>query len=84
MYILGCSYEHNSDREASNKIEDLQLLTCGDLYSEIDHEAIDTQMLFLPGNLLMCAANAELQFQISKISQPLSSCSLLLLAKESL
>jgi len=41
-----------------------------DQYSEFDHEAIDTEMLFVPEYLLMCAANAELIWQVSRIGQP--------------
>jgi len=49
-----------SDRGALNRIQDLQLLVFVDLFCEMDHQAIDTQMVYLQVHLLMPADDPSL------------------------
>jgi len=72
---------HNSDGGALNRIQDLQLLVFADLLWDMDHWAIDTQMVYLQVHLVMPADNHGLQSLVSKLLQPLSTCHQILLAK---
>ena len=82
--ILGCIQYHISDGEGLLRIQNLPLLMFVDLFGEMDRPTIDTQMAYLQECLLMPTDNPELQWLVSKLLQPVSTCHRLILAKESL
>jgi len=73
-----------SDRGALNRIQDSQFLVFADLVCEMDHQAIDTQMVYLEVHLLMPTDNPGLQSLVSKHLQPSSTCHWILFAKDPL
>jgi len=72
-----------SDRGALNSIQDLQCLVFVDLFWEMDHLAMDTQMVYLQMHLLMPADDPGVQSLVSKLLQPSSTCKQMIFAKES-
>jgi len=79
----GVVNRRKSDRGALNRIQDLQLLMFADLFWEMDHWAIDTQMVYLQVHLPMPADDPGLQSLVSKLLQPSSTCDRIILAMES-
>jgi len=62
----------------------LQLLGFVDRFHEMDHRAIDTHMVHLHEHLLMPTDDPALQWQVSKLCQPLSTSHWKWFARESL
>jgi len=81
--FLGVVNIHKSDRCAINRIQDWQRLAFADVFWDMDHWAIDTQMVSLQVHLLMPADNPGLQSQVSNLLQPSSTCHQGTLAKDS-
>jgi hypothetical protein len=55
MDILGHSQYYKSDRRASNRIQNLQLLMFADPFCEMDCCAIDTTIVYLLQHFIMPA-----------------------------
>jgi len=53
--------------EVLNGIQDLEQYMFSDLYYEMDHQEIDTQMAYLLQHLLLCTNSLELQLQDSNL-----------------
>jgi len=53
--------------EVLNGIQDLEQYMFSDLYYEMDHQEIDTQMAYLLQHLLLCTNSLELQLQNSNL-----------------
>jgi hypothetical protein len=69
-----CNHYPKSERGALHRFHDSQLLMFADQLSEMDRWAIDTEMAYLQGYLLIPADNPQLQWRVCNFLQPLSCC----------
>jgi len=81
--FLGVVNFRKSDRGALQRIQDFQLLVFADLFCEMNHQAINTQMVYLQVHLVMPTDNPGLQSLVSKLLQQSSTCHRIIMAMES-
>jgi len=77
-------YRHKSNRGAETGINTYSFSRLWVNFQQMDHRAIDTQMVHLHEHLLMAADDPELQWLVTKLHQPSSTSHWKQLGRESL